>query len=92
MSQVQVADEGAHEARFADTGCQGEAERRKLAFEVGDRGNSLRITLSAGEVFRLRGGTISVTRSRISSEWRWGGRKLRRPEMALTWRFISSSP
>jgi hypothetical protein len=36
----------------------------------------------------LPGGAISVMRWMISNEIRWGGRRLRRPEMALTCRFI----
>ena len=40
----------------------------------------------------LLGGTISVMRSRISSDIRCGGLKLRRPAMALTWRFIVIEP
>ena len=38
------------------------------------------------------GGAISVTRSRISSDSRCGGRRLRRPAMALTCRFIVAAP
>lgn len=34
--EVQVADEGAHEARLADAGRKGEAEGGKVPFEVGD--------------------------------------------------------
>ena len=39
----------------------------------------------------LPGGTISLMRWRISSEVRWGGRRLKRPEMAFTCRFIPVS-
>src|SRR3989338_5260684 len=52
-------------------------------------GNSLRITARAfSRSTSFFGWTISVTRSRISKERRCGGRRLKRPAMALTWRFI----
>src|SRR5437870_6876041 len=52
-------------------------------------GNSLRIVASAAATSDpFFGGTISVTRSRISSECRCGGRRLRRAAMVFTWRFI----
>src|SRR5690606_6426955 len=52
---------------------------------------SLRISSKASATaVDLLGGTISVIRWRRSSDSRWGGRRLRRPEMALTWRFIIS--
>ncbi len=38
VRQVQVADEGAHQAGLAHTSGEGEAERRKLALEFGHRG------------------------------------------------------
>ena len=38
VRQVQVADEGAHQPRLAHAGGQREAQRRKLALEVRDRG------------------------------------------------------
>ena len=94
VRQVQVADEGAHQPRLADAGGQGEAERRKLALEVRD-GRELALDGRQGgsDVRRpCPGGTISVMRSRISSERRCGGRRLRRPAMALTWRFIVPAP
>ena len=37
VRQVQVADEGAHQPRLAHAGGQGEAERREVALEVGNR-------------------------------------------------------
>ena len=37
VRQVQVADERAHQPRLAHAGGEREAERRKLALEVGDR-------------------------------------------------------
>ena len=46
------------------------------------------LPLPLGTPASFRGGTISVIRSRISSDCRWGGRRLNRPAMALTWRFI----
>src|SRR5688572_22386827 len=53
-------------------------------------GNSLAMASSAlpisGSFF---GGAISVMRSRISSDRRCGGRRLRRPAIALTFWFIS---
>lgn len=33
---MQVADKSAHEASFANAGCQGKAKRRKVSFEIGD--------------------------------------------------------
>src|SRR5574337_997771 len=55
--------------------------------------NSLRIAASAASRSTpFLGGAISVTRSRISSERRCGARKLKRPVMALTWRFMVSVP
>ena len=54
-------------------------------------GYSPRMTSSAAaNSAALFGGTISVMRSKISSEWRCGGRRLNRPPMALTWRFMIS--
>ena len=91
VRQVQVGDERAHQPGLADAGGEREAERRKLALEVGDR----RELAADGRQRWLRcrrpcsGGAISVMRSRISSERRWGGRRLRRPAMALTWRFMA---
>ena len=38
VRQVQIADEGAHQPRLAHAGGQREAQRRKLALEVRDRG------------------------------------------------------
>ncbi len=36
VGEVQVADEGAHQARLADARRQGEAEGREIALEIGD--------------------------------------------------------
>jgi hypothetical protein len=48
-------------------------------------GNSEWIASSAATgSISFRGGTISVTRSRISSDWRCGGRRLKRPAIAFT--------
>ena len=55
-------------------------------------GNSLRIISSASaKSAAFFGEMISVMRSRISNEWRCGGRKLNRPAMALTCRFMLQS-
>ena len=95
VRQMQVADERAHQPRLADAGGEREAQRRELALEVRDRrelaANRLQCGRQCGCVGPFSGGAISVMRSRISSERRCGGRRLRRPAMALTWRFKSES-
>ena len=59
-----------------------EANSRSKSVTVG---NSARIAASAASrSMLLVGGAISVMRCRISNESRWGFRRLRRPEMALT--------
>ena len=91
VGQVQVGDEGAHQPRLADAGGQREAERRELALEVRrPSGNSALDRSRAPRRGRRpsSSGTISQTRSRISSDSRCGGRRLRRPAMALTCRFM----
>ena len=92
VRQVQIADERTHQPRLAHPGRKRKAKRGEFPLEVRDcrklAANGLQ---RSGHVVPFLGGTISVIRSRISSEWRWGGRRLRRPAMALTWRFIGFS-
>ena len=70
---------------------QSEGKSRSKSVTVG---NSRRMTSRAacdvGVLSRRR--RSRVTRSRISSDSRCGGRRLRRPAMALTWRFIARPP
>ena len=93
VRQVQIADERAHQPRLAHARGERKAQRRKLALEVRDRrelaANRFQRGRSVAASAPFRGGAISVMRSSISSERRCGGRRLRRPAMALTWRFIA---
>ena len=92
VRQVQVADEGAHQPGLAHAGGQRKTERGKIALEIGHRRVFAANRLQRDIDSRLSwAATISVMRSRISSERRCGGRRLRRPAMALTWRFMASS-
>ena len=84
---VEVANERAHEAGFADAGGEGEAERGEVALEI------LYLRVLAADDFEadrrrhrllVPAGRSRMTRSRISRPSRWGLRKLRRPAMALT--------
>src|SRR5712692_10111544 len=68
---------------------QSEGNSRSKSATVG---NSLRVAANAASrSASFFSGTISVMRARISSERRCGGRRLRRPAIALTWRFMKTS-
>jgi hypothetical protein len=61
---------------------QSEGKSRSKSVTVG---NSLPMaSIAACRSASFFGGTISVTRSRISSDRRCGGRRLKRPAMELT--------
>ena len=91
VRQVQVADERAHQPRLAHAGGQRKAERRKVALEVGDAWELASDSRKGRDSIGVfDGAATSITRSRISSDLRWGGLRLSRLATAKTWRCIES--
>ena len=90
---MQISDEGSHKACFADAGRQREAKGWELALKVG---NCRELTVDGAErplevgAFPRRHNLSDPVEN--FERGRCGGRRLRRPAIALTWRFITWLP
>jgi len=93
VGEVQVADEGPHEARFADARGERKANRWELPLEILRRGKfAVDGRQCRGDVDRLGRAGDFCDPVEDFERLPLGGRRLSRPEMALTWRFIVRPP